>query len=80
MHFRFLIHICIKDVKFLDKPLEVYIAGWGKTSSDCVTNEFGPVKNLKCKLPFKYRDEENVECSNSRSPSSKIEECKSFQK
>ncbi len=80
MHFRLSIDFCIKKVKFLDKPLEVYIAGWGKTSSDCVTNEFGPIKNLKCKLPFKYRDEENVECSNSRSPSSKIEECKSFQK
>ena len=60
--------------------LELYIAGWGRMSADCVTNEFGPVKNLKCKFPFNYKGEDNMRCSSSRSPSSKVEQCKAFRK
>ena len=64
----------------LDNLLDMYVSGWGKTSSDCTTDEFGPIKNLKCKLPFTYKEENLHECANVRSPSSKIEECKAFKK
>ena len=32
--------------------MDVFTSGWGRLWSTCNTNEFGPVKNLKCKLPF----------------------------
>jgi len=68
------------DVSQKDNLLDMYVSGWGKTSSDCTTDEFGPIKNLKCKLPFTYKEENLHECANVRSPSSKIEECKAFKK
>jgi len=68
------------DVSKKDKLLDLYVSGWGKMSSDCVTDEFGPVRNLKCKLPFKYKDETLHGCAHVRSPSSKIKVCKAFKK
>ncbi len=36
-----------------DQKLDVYVSGWGRTSAEsCTTDENGPVRNLKCKLPF----------------------------
>ena len=44
--------------------------------SACVTNEYGPVKALKCQLPFKFAGREFGECSTTRTPSAKDPECK----
>merc|ERR1712112_37698 len=38
-------------VKNPQEELMVYAAGWGQVFTECVTDEFGPVKDLKCKLP-----------------------------
>ncbi|XP_023338064.1 uncharacterized protein LOC111708804 [Eurytemora carolleeae] len=66
------------DIVEGEENLEVYIAGWGRMSSDCTTNEYGPVRNLKCMFPFNYRGYENFGCSNSRSPSSQLQLCNDF--
>jgi len=69
------------DIPKKGEMLDVYVSGWGRTSdTNCVTDEFGPVKNIKCKKSFTYRDETYTECANVRSPSSKIKECKAFRK
>ena len=44
--------------------------------SACVTNEYGPVKALKCQLPFKFGGREFGECSTTRTPSAKDPDCK----
>jgi len=58
----------------------LYVAGWGKTESSCTTDENGPIKHLKCKFPFTYRDKEYQSCKSARSPSSQIEECRQLRK
>lgn len=58
-----------------DKQLVVYTSGWGRLFSACVTDEFGPVKELKCKFPFTYKDKTLLGCSTSRTPSKKDEDC-----
>jgi len=59
-----------------DDDSTLYVAGWGKTENSCTTDEFGPVKHLKCKFPFTYREKEYQSCKEARSPSSKVEECR----
>ena len=58
-----------------DKQFVVYTSGWGRLFSACVTDEFGPVKELKCKFPFTYKDKTLLGCSTSRTPSKKDEDC-----
>merc|ERR1719204_785911 len=53
----------------------LYVAGWGWTTASCTTDEYGPVKHLKCKLPFTYRGKTYEGCKVARSPSSRVEEC-----
>ena len=40
----------------------------------------GPVKGLKCKPVFMYKDNEITGCSRTRTPSAKNEDCKDFYK
>jgi len=54
------------------------MGGWGRTSADCTTNEKGPVRNLKCRIPFTYKGRLQPGCATSRSPSSKSQECIDF--
>ena len=52
--------------------MDVFTSGWGRLWSTCNTNEFGPVKNLKCKLPFKFGRRTYSRCATSRTPSSQV--------
>ena len=63
---------------YLGAEVDIYVAGWGMRSADCTTNEYGPVKNLKCHDSHKER--KIVHCKQTRSPSSEIDECKNFKK
>jgi hypothetical protein len=58
-----------------DKQLVVYTSGWGRLFSSCVPDEFGPVKELKCKFPFINKDKTLFGCSTSRTPSKKDKDC-----
>jgi len=68
------------DVPKKGEVLDVFVSGWGRTSSSCTTTEMGPVKNIKCKLPFNFKGQPHTSCVRSRSPSSKVPECKEFKK
>ena len=62
------------------KDLEVYVSGWGRIFSACVTNKKGPVKNLKCLPKFEYKGNEITGCTRTRTPSAKSKDCKDFKK
>jgi len=68
------------DIPKNGEKLEVFVSGWGRMSADCTTNEFGPIKNLKCKFPFTLKGKRHDRCARNRSPSSKVEECNEFRK
>ena len=68
------------DVVKRNDELIVYTSGWGRLFEDCVTNEFGPVKDLKCNLPFTYRGKNMFRCATSRTPSAKDPDCKEMKK
>jgi len=68
------------DVPKKGEKLNVFVAGWGRTSATCTTNEMGPVKNLKCKFPFEFKGQPQHSCVRSRSPSSKVDQCKAFRR
>ena len=67
-------------VKNPQEELMVYAAGWGQVFTECVTDEFGPVKDLKCKLPFTYKGRTHHRCATSTTPSAKDEDCKNMRK
>jgi len=67
-------------VKSAEEELMVYASGWGWVFHECVTDEFGPVKDLKCKLPFTYKGLTHHRCANSRTPSAKDDDCKNMRK
>jgi len=56
--------------------LSVYTSGWGRQFSACVTNEFGPKKYIKCKLPFTYKGTTRTECNKNITPSKHDKDCK----
>jgi hypothetical protein len=59
----------------------VYVSGWGRLNEEsCTTDENGPVRNLKCKLPFEVKKKEYRECATVRNPSSQQKECMDFRK
>ena len=58
--------------------LEVFTSGWGRLFSACVTDELGPVKAIKCQLPFVYRGATVSGCSRTRTPSAKDRDCRMF--
>jgi len=60
--------------------LPLFVAGWGVTDQDCITNEKGPVNSLKCSFPFEYGGEEYYDCTMERSPSSKNKDCKQIKR
>jgi len=66
------------DVVKKGEELEVYTSGWGRLFSSCVTNNFGPMRNLKCKQPFTYRHNSFYRCTTSATPSSKDKDCKAM--
>ena len=64
-----------------DQKLDVYVSGWGRINAEsCTTDENGPVRNLKCKLPFEVKKKEYRECATVRNPAAKEKECKDFRK
>jgi len=67
-------------VKSPKDELIVYTSGWGRLFEACVTNEFGPMKSLKCNLPFNYRGKSMFSCATSRTPSAKDKDCKEMRK
>ena len=52
--------------------MDVFTSGWGRLWSSCNTNKFGPVKNLKFKLPFKFGMRISSRCATSKTPSSQV--------
>ena len=68
------------DVVRNGKEIVVYTAGWGRIFSTCVTDSFGPVKNLKCKQPFTYRGRTLYQCATSRTPSGRDKDCKEMRR
>ena len=62
-------------VRNSEKQLIVYTSGWGRLWSSCVTNEFGPIKELKCKFPFTYRGRTQFGCTTTRTPTAKDLDC-----
>jgi len=59
-------------------PSILQIPGWGRVFSACVTDQFGPVKALKCQFPFRFGERVFRECSMTRTPSAKDQDCKNF--
>ena len=60
---------------------EVYVSGWGSRFSDeCITNQLGPVKGMKCKTPFTYRKINYTSCTRSKPPVAKDKDCRDFKK
>jgi len=70
----------MSDVVLDGRQIKAYTAGWGRLFSSCTTNDDGPVKHLKCKSPFRYKEKLYTKCSMRSSPSRQIEECKEFRK
>ena len=66
--------------KGASKGLEVFTSGWGRLFSACVTDELGPVKGMKCKVPFSYRGNQISGCSRTRTPSAKDRDCVAFRR
>ena len=61
------------DMVSKTEELEIYTAGWGRVFSACVTNEFGPVKSLKCQFPFSYKGRTHPTCATTiKTPSFKV--------
>ena len=58
--------------------LQVYVSGWGRLFSACVTDELGPVRGMKCKHPYFYRGNQLSGCTRQRTPSAKDRDCKDF--
>ena len=63
------------------RGLQVYVSGWGKLFSECITNQLGPVKGMKCRKQYKYLKKEYTDgCARTRPPGAKDEDCKAFKK
>ena len=74
-------HIAISfSLIHVGEILPLFVAGWGVTDQDCITNEKGPVNSLKCSFPFEYGGEEYYDCTMERSPSSKNKDCKQIKR
>jgi len=77
--------ICLPEVADLKvKDDTAYVAGWGQTEGDrknCVVDNRGPARNLKCRFPFKLafaNDVEIQECYKGKFPSDENPKCKQF--
>ena len=62
---------------------QAYTAGWGKTyRPECLTDNRGPVRNVKCRFPYDFAQlgylEERTECSHDHSPSKWNPRCGQF--
>ena len=78
--------ICLPKVADLKvKDDTAYVAGWGNTENDranCYVDNRGPVRNQKCRFPFKFEnnDVEIQECYKAKFPSDENPKCKQFHK
>lgn len=61
-----------------DEHPQVYVAGWGATSSQCDSNNDGPAKHRMCKFPFVHNGRTIHACSNQPTPSASDPICKEF--
>lgn len=62
----------LRDAKF---------AGWGaRHELKCTTNEYGPVRNSKCKFPFRYKMMLAHECIKMSNPTSLDAMCRMLKK
>ena len=63
-----------------DDKKSLHVAGWGLTDFDCTTNERGPVRGNKCRLPFTFKGTNYTTCSVTKSPSAEHKECRKMKR
>jgi hypothetical protein len=84
---KFIMPICLPlvndrydTIQNIDDKKSLHVAGWGLTDFDCTTNERGPVRGNKCRLPFTFKGTNYTTCSVTKSPSAEHKECRKMKR